>query len=321
MKRLLLLGFLAFSVALRADEGAVDVAVADDGGVSDAGELLKPIDDAVELPAVELVEAVVEPVEVVVASAEKENHDDEVVMQGSADAIESEASVDDNNDLIAVMEAFADAYQDKEDDVTSFYAQPGVVLDEEHDLEVQHVIEGMVAQEEAALQAEDAITTLIEYQALEDLLKTEPHKNGKLFVIVKKLLRAGFGVATSTGLGHLIKTKASTWADKHSLPLHAGLGILACGLYEVLLYTWQDNQAVYRSILGHIVQNWNIYTMLIPEEYVDTFNQLHGAYVQNGNQLTLTEKEAKNIVKTMKYSVRSEIKKRKPQSHMHDKKR
>ena len=289
MKRLLLLGVLSCSIGLRADEAAIDLVVVDDSDASDVSELLKPIDDAVELPAVEPTEvaeqvevAVVEPVEV-------------------------------------TAEEFIVA--DQEDDVTSLYMQPGVILDEEHDFEVQQVIEEMVAKEEAALQAEDAITTLIEYQSLEDLLKTEPHKNGKLFVIVKKLLRAGFGVATSAGLGHLIKTKASTWAEKHSLPLHAGLGILACGLYETLLYTWQDNQAVYRSILGHIVQNWNIYTMLIPEEYVDTFNALHAAYVQNGNQLTVTEKEAKNIVKTMKYSVRSEIKKRKPQSHTHDKKR
>ncbi len=300
MKRLLLLGVLSCSIALRADDGAGDLAFADDAGVSDAGELLKPIDDAVALPVVESAEMVVALPEVV---------------------IKPEVSVNSNDDLVALMQTFADEYQNKEDDVASSYEQPALVLDEEHALAMQQAMQEIFEQEEVEIQAADNITTLIEYQCLDDLLKTEPHKSGKAIIALKRIVRAGLGVATSAGLGHLIKTRASTWADAHSLPLHAGLGILACGLYEALLFAWQDNQDLYRSILGHIVQNWNIYTMLVPEDYVDTFSALHATYVQNGNQLTVTEKEAKNIVKTMKYGVRSEIKKRQPQSYMHDKKR
>ena len=289
MKRLLLLGVLSCSIALRADEGAVDVAVADDGGVSDAGELLKPIDDAAALPAVEPAEVVVE-VEVAVESVE-------VVPEESVNV---------------------DEYDGAEADIS-----PYVQYDANIALPVSDALMDVLSaeQEVVAAEVETSITQLLEYQCLDDLLKKESHKTGKTVIILKRLVRAGLGVATSVGLGHLIKTKASTWADKHSLPLYTGLGVLALGLYETLLYTWADNQDVYRSILGHIVHNWNVYTMLVPEDYVDTFNALHAAYVQNGNQLTVTEKEAKHIVKTMKYSVRSEIKKRQPQSHTHDKKR
>ncbi len=299
MKRLLLLGVLAFSVALRADDGAgadevfasdVFALAAEQEDKVDIAVDLAVADDAGVLPVVELVEEV------------------EVAVEPAESVVVPEESVD------------VDEYDGAEADISP-YVQPALVLDEEHALVMQQAMQEIFEKEEVEVQAEDTITTLMEYQCLDDLLKTEPHKSGKAIIALKRIVRAGLGVATSAGLGHLIKTKASTWANKHSLQLHAGLGILACGLYETFLYTWQDNQDLYRSILGHIVQNWNVYTMLVPEDYVDTFNALHAAYVQNGNQLTVTEKEAKNIVKTMKYGVRSEIKKRQPQSHTHDKKR
>jgi len=134
--------------------------------------------------------------------------------------------------------------------------------------------------------------------------------NCLLFIWAKRLVRVGVGVGAATSMDSGLIYFAKDQSDKHGIIKAVGLASLTVSLYEYLAQYLPENQALYSSVLTKIVQNWNLYHLLIPEEYVDIFGTLHKDYVENGHQLMFTEKEAKHFVRQIKYAVKNEIEKR-----------
>lgn len=166
---------------------------------------------------------------------------------------------------------------------------------------------------DAALSSQGDVSqaALIELQCLYHLLSTKKFKEGTPSKAGKRIIRAAGAATITTLIAGLMKlAKKDSFTDVGTIGwLLRGLvfGGICVGSYEGLGKTLPENAAIYRAVLSSILTHWNLYQMLIPEEYVPVIETLYEAFVANSHQLPLSESEAKKFVRTMKYDVKRKM--------------
>lgn len=99
-------------------------------------------------------------------------------------------------------------------------------------------------------------------------------------------------------------SNAATTSKLRLASLAAILGTTCIAVHQLTRLVWPNTEITYSDILTDFFEHWTEYQALIPADYLSTLSTAYNGYIANGRTLPITEKEAKNLVRTIKYDVK-----------------